>query len=89
MTAKDKNTFDTKVPLKYPVETSDGQKLSFLQLSRLSAGQLEQVSTETNRVTKSIMMLAFSTHQSAATIRLLDAADFEEASSRLVEYMGF
>lgn len=78
----------TEHELKYPIETKDGRTLNKLQLKRLTIGELESVSEETQRTTKSIKMLAMSAQLSADDVRLMDAADFEEASDVVAGFLG-
>lgn len=91
MSAEDKEIqeIQTKFNLRKQIQTKDGQTLKDIELGRLTIGDLEAVSGESNSTTKSIKMLAFSLGLSEDDIRQMDAEDFNDAADNLVLLMGF
>ena len=76
-------------PLKYPLQTKDGQTLTELKLRPLTIGDLESIETETNAKTRAIKTLAMSADISADDARKIMVSDFEKASDVVVDLMGF
>lgn len=76
-------------PLKYPIETKDGRRLTELKFEPLSIGDLESVEGETNSKTKSIKMLAMSAMISEDDVRKIKVIDFEGATDVVIDLMGF
>lgn len=79
----------TKFELRKAIETKDGRTITEIELGRLTVGDMEAVSSEANKMTKAIKMLAASLQLSADDVRKMDAQDFDDASNGLVELMGF
>ncbi len=84
-----KKELQNPFPLKYPIETNDGRRLTELKIEPLSIGDLESVEGEMNAKTKSIKMLAFSAMISPDDVRKIKVVDFEGASDVVVDQMGF
>ncbi len=73
------------IKLKYPIEVA-GEKITNLNLRRVTVGDLELMNKESDELGKSIRLLSLIGEVAPEDVRKLDAHDFSKASEVVADF---